>query len=414
MSRILKSITYIFLSFLLLENLIGISYGIENINILRVFSADEAENLLRVMQNLENNNLNPNKFFNYGYVYHTIGFYLLKMLGLLKFNIDQMLAILILRYISFISYVLSGFLIYKLFTLFSKNLENDEIYGLIVALFLLSIPDYAYWSRNIHPDTLQASLILISVLLAFSKHTSIYVLYASFFAGLAFGTKYSGVFVFPFLFIPFIWKSLLFHPKNKIPWLKLLSTLFLGIMIFIFSWLIFNPYVLTNFNDFISDFLYEQNHVSRGHGRAAVINPFRWFSVLGNEFGIIGSLFIILGFILSTCIIILKIKTDGIIKFSKDKINRNLFTLLIYTLLAWAYLLIQVNMRVTRFTFHILPFMLLIAITGYMNFFNSLKFKIIKQYSKIFICLVVFYYSYGTFPKLSIDSPCLLMPVPVP
>jgi hypothetical protein len=386
--QILKIGVYLLLFLLLIGKLIPISYGIENVRLMQIFSTDEANAVERVLVNLKHDDLDPREFYNYGYFYYTVCFYMIRLLASFGFKADAMLVAIVLRLISWLSYILVGIVIYKTFTLHFKGRKE---FGLILVLLLLSLPGFGFWSRFVHPDMLQVLLILLAVLVAFSAHKAMYVIMASAIGGMAFGTKYSGIFVLPFLFLPYFFGSFITSPQNKKSWLKVISVCILAVLIFLAVWIVTNPYVLKNFDQFQWDFSYEKKHVATGHGRIEPKNPFLWFAVLWNLFGPAISIVVGVGVLTLLVTLIITIKRDKIKKFLSDPGNRNLLTIILYIITSFVYLMLEVRMRAPRYLFHVLPFILLIAIYSFQKISTLFKSPLIKDIIIIglFVCTLI-------------------------
>ncbi|UCH95724.1 MAG: glycosyltransferase family 39 protein [Candidatus Aminicenantes bacterium] len=374
--QILEIGVYLLLFLLLIGEFIPISYGIENVRLMQIFSTDEASAVRRVLVNLEYDDLDPRGFYHYGYFYHTVCFYMIKLLESFGFKADAMLVAIVFRLISWFSYILVGIVIYKTFTLHFKGRKE---FGLILVLLLLSLPGFAFWSRFVHPDMLQVLLILLAVLVAFSAHEAMYIIMASAIAGIAFGTKYSGIFVLPFLFLPYILHAFITSPKTLKFWFKVISVCILAVLIFLTLWVVTNPYVLKNYNQFQADFLFEKKHVSTGHGKVEPQNPLLWFPVLWNLFGPVNSIVVGVGVLTLLVTLIITIKRDKIKKFLSDPGNRNLLTIILYIITSFVYLMLEVRMREPRYLFHILPFILLIAIYSFQKISTLFKSSLIKH-----------------------------------
>ena len=131
---ILKMGIYFLLFFLLIGNLLTLSYGSEDLRMIHVFSIDEANGVRGVLTNLKYDDLNPRGFYNYGYFYQTTGFHIVKTLKYFGFSVDAMLVALVMRLISLISYALAGIIICKLYI---TAFKGSNKFGLILAFFLL-------------------------------------------------------------------------------------------------------------------------------------------------------------------------------------------------------------------------------------------------------------------------------------
>ncbi len=397
-TKILKIAVYILLFSLIFGNLVSISYGVESLNLIRIFSDDETLAVHNVLANVKYNDLNPRGIYQYGYLYHTIGFFIIKALKYFDFKVDAMLVALVLRLISLISYALTGLLIYKIFTF---SFKGAKTFGLILTLLFLSIPRFSYWSRLVHPDTLQVLLILLTALAAFSKHKVVNVLLASVFAGLAFGTKYSGIFILPFLFLPYFMYSINHTPKSKKFWLKMISIFMLAILVFLIMWIVTNPYALHNLDELQKDYLWVKKYVSRGHGRAESINPFLWFTLLWKQFGRLNGMIVIAGIAMVLASLIIVVKKDGLKKFVDDHTNRNVLTAILYITGSLVYLMLMVNMRRPRYIFHFLPFIPIIAMYGCQKISDLFKSNLMKQFIVVILFFSVLFLTLDTLAKPS-------------
>lgn len=399
--QVLKIGVLLVFSTLLLGNLIALSYGIENLRIIQVFSSDEFREVGHVLVNLENDDLNPGGYYNYGYCYQTIGFFIVKALKFFGFKVDAMLVALVLRLISLASYALAGFIIYKIFIL---SFKGSVEFGWILGLFLLSIPSFSFWSRFIHPDTLQVFLIEFAVLAAFLKPKAVHVFMGSALAGAAFGTKYSGIFILPFLVLPYFLYLFVSFPKDKKFWLKVTATVILALLIFAAAWIITNPYVLKNYSEFKACLTFEKEHVARGHGKAEPANPFLWFDVLKKTFGTWNCIIIGSGLLLALGTLIFSFKKEKFKKTIADPVQRNLLTLLLYSIGAFLYLMLEVRMREPRYLFHILPFILLIAIYGFQKGGAMLKSHWLRTFIIIGLFISVSGLAFQALKEASIDT----------
>ena len=357
----LKIIVLSLLLFLFIGEIITLFYGVENLDILRVFSDDESLVTKTVLNNLVYNDLDPRGHYVYGYFYQTIGFFVCKVLISFGFKANAMLAALVLRILSFIFYWGAGILTYKIFR---DSLGGDESFGLISVLFLLGVPDFAYWACMVHPDMLQVFLVLLAAFVAFSRHKASNLCLAAAVTGVAFGTKYVGGFILPFLFVPYFLNSLHSSTVKKKSWIKVICVGILTIFIALLVWAVTNPYAIKNFTELKKDYLFAKDQLGRGHGRAESTNSLLWFKILWQQLGTFNSAVIIAG----TAVVIIGLtyafRKSGIKTFIGNPTHRNLVTVILYILVAFAYLMWAINSRRPRYIFHILPFILMIAIYG--------------------------------------------------
>ncbi len=351
------------LAVLLAAAFLNIQYGIDHISMIAVFSVDEAFAIQLVSQNLQQNRLDPQGFYNYGYFYHSLVFYTAAFLGNLGYKIDGRLLAYLFRWISLASYGLLLFLGYKL----TKLLTRDRLFSLCTTLFLASVPGVYSWAQQTHPDMLQAVLVTAAAYVACRRHNLIHVIGATLIAGLAFSTKYTGIFIFPFVVLPYLFSEIeREHQKNGTfqlkDWGKMLYIAIGMSVVFVSVWLITNPTVLQNSSEVLKDILFEKRHVSWGDGRAEPKNPLLWLSLLFHQFGVAGSMLLLLG--IAVLIGVLIKKTFRRRSLFCDPVERNLLMLLLYSSTGLAYLMFQVNLRQDRYILHLIPILVVLGFVG--------------------------------------------------
>lgn len=145
--------------------------------------------------------------------------------------------------------------------------------------------------------------------------------------------------------------------------MKPMAVVLIAMLIFLSAWLLTNPYVLSNFDEFQKDFSFERGHVSRGHGKAEETNPFLWLVLLMEELGFLYNIVLAgIGMVMVSLLIINR--KYGFQKLINESVNINILTLILYAGVAFIYLMLTVNMRRPRYFFHILPFIIIIGIYG--------------------------------------------------
>jgi len=358
------------LSVLVFVSFINISYGIEDLNIMFVFSNDEPENIRMLLKNLYANDINPRGFFSYGYLYQTIGYFILKIYLFSGYNIDK---------ISFIAYTLRAISLFSfigLLLLFERSLKRlnvDLTIRLIFTLFLASIPSLSYWSQRVHPDLLQIFLIFLSFYVLLSKITFTRIILSALIAGLAFGTKYQGAFLLIFIFSVYFLKKANQLTLNN--YKKQLSIMFaVGsciVFFFVLSWLISNPYVIPNFSDFLSKFTQMRAGLARGYGGAVPTNPFLWFPLLNNQVSPGGSAILVIGMLLLLFNLVRTFidKTRSMFYerlryLLSDKNRIIVLSIIIYSVIVLLYLMLGVNFRRARHLFALIPFLIMLSSYG--------------------------------------------------
>ncbi|GAK57010.1 4-amino-4-deoxy-L-arabinose transferase and related glycosyltransferase of PMT family [Candidatus Vecturithrix granuli] len=361
--KLFHALIYCFLFLLVTAAFINIQYGTDNLAVLSVFSADEPFAVQLLARNLIENRVDPQGFYNYGYFYHTVAFYLIKILERFNYAIDERLIAVVCRLISVESYVLLLFLTYQL----TKMVSQNSTLALYAAWFLASTPDLYYWAQYIHPDLLQAALVAAAAYIAWSRHRFSQALLASIIAGAAFGTKYSGIFILPFLILP---SALAFlndiHRQRKIlfkDYRKLVGVAFGMFALFLAAWIVTNPTIIKNFGEASKDILYSKGQLVTGaRGWIEPTNPLLWFPTFYSEFKTGGSLLVVIGLIVLVVVMIRK--RTRYQEFLRTPLYRTLFSMGAYVGIVSLYFALTVNARVPRYIFHLLPFIVMLAFTG--------------------------------------------------
>jgi len=145
------------------------------------------------------------------------------------------------------------------------------------------------------------------------------------------------------------------------------------ILVFLAMYLASNPYVLTNFSALQEDLAFERQHVGRGHGQAEAANPFLWFSLLGDEFKVIGSILMVLGILAFLFFLVQRNKTFR--ELFGSAVNRTGLTLFLFAAFSLIYLMVAVNMRRPRYFFHILPVIVILGFWGMQELLQMLNEK---------------------------------------
>lgn len=284
---------------------------------------------------------------------------MVKTLHHLGYDITEHMVAYVFRFISSISYLLSIIVLY----IIGIKLHIEKLLIWLMVLLFASTPNLHFWAQTIHPDTLQILFIELAILIVILKNNLWTIVVSTTVLGLAFGIKYSSIFLLPFMALLSLWH---FGFKNYKKWLLYSIGLF---MLFTMIWLISNPYVYSNFDTFIEDFIYESQHIKYGHGKAENTNGIYWFVNVYKELGLYHSVVLSLGLLLFA------ISFKKILSQYSQQLQSILIILVIYTVTTFLYLYIEVNMRRIRYLFHILPFIYLFSALGYMYFIQQLKQK---------------------------------------
>lgn len=256
--------------------------GIDDLGIAAVFSTDEALSGRIVRAMLDNRTLSPDHFFAYGALYHELA--ALALLPFAWLDIGDRAVLLSLRAVSLAAGAVTILLTYAL---------GARLYGpwagVLAAALLASSAELARWSITAHPDTLQLALIaggLLAVVAVRDRASPGRVTVAALLAGLAFGTKYGGLFLLPLVLLAAAC-ALVEHGPSGRPLLRRLAFhAALAGGVFALTFALTNPYALVEWRRFLTQFRAEIDHARAGHVFAAGAGPWNWIRMVASPRGI--------------------------------------------------------------------------------------------------------------------------------
>lgn len=312
------SILSLFAVTLLVFALPVIPLGSDNIRLIHVFSADEANAVQIVTNMIVSRSLSTGGFFSYGALY----FYLSALLAFpftlfLPLPVET-IAIIALRGVCTVASIGTLFVSY----LHARNLF-DRPTALLSPVIMVVTLNFLHWSVTAHPDTLQMLLVLISLYythrLVVDSYKRFYLLMASGFAGLAFGTKYVGVFLLPIICLGIAFVTRLQKKRGDFHFRAAASDIarryLLAFATFSATFVIANPYALIEFDQFmkaVSDLVpifftiipnaspgTSGKYIGSGYlkpGESRLV----WFTIIGSEsiFRSMGAVFLGIGLVL--------------------------------------------------------------------------------------------------------------------
>jgi len=328
-----------------------------------VQSLDERGAIGLVRDNIRESSLNPDGFYNYGYLLHTIAYWLLQWLGALGFHRDQVSVVAFAtRFICLISYL--GLLV--AFHLSLRNWTSPWIRWLFT-LGLGATKSFFFWSLITHPDTLQALLVycafwtLASGRAGFSRLTLAAVL-----SGLSFGSKASGIFSLVLLATWWSVTQLLGRASTsgQETVIRILKGGVLVAVVFTTVWLAVNPTVLSQWDHFADDMAFEQSHLAYGHGKKETANLTVWLKLWWADLGRVTALLCLVGL-------------GGLLTRSNsgDRATRlvdpSILAAIVYCVVAFGFLLLTVDMARSRYLMHLTPFLLFLGAVGTAQLFRT-------------------------------------------
>lgn len=339
---------------------VHIPSGVGDVRLISVFNLDEEAAVGLVEKGLENNSLYPWGFYNYGYFYHTLCFAAVRSAELLGHTRDASTIAVTFRVISLVSLVLAAFFTFMV----TLRRTADITVSCVAAMLIFAIPSTYYWGQRTHPDVLQMAVISAALLFATRLHTVRNALVAAFLTGVAFGTKYAGAFLFPFLLVPLglAWWSTADAKSWIKRWLLVSVSAF---FLFIIGWVVTNPYAIGHFREFATDFWFETRHVARGHGRAEPANPLRWWSVLSEQFTTVGLVLLAIGAAATVAGALRDLRAAGRRALGVAQLRTDIF-LSLYLICGLVYVFFEVHMRRPRMLFHLYPALVVVACAGWL------------------------------------------------
>lgn len=285
----------------------------------------------------------------YGHFYLNLALLPLVIKDLAGTVSDQFI-ILTMRYISLLSSALTVILSFSI-----ARRYFHKAAAWISAVLLAVVPSiFNYWSLKIHPDTLQVLLVVASLFscgeLLVSRKTK-WLFLASVFAGMAFSTKYVGVFLLPVIWFFYLLslntgrgKDFSFTIPNLRAWIK--NCMLTGVL-FIIAFVVTSPGIFAG-GLFFEGLSIQMEITRAGHIFAANHRAYEWFSILSSSplLGRVNSL-ILVAALIWFLVDLWKSRLQAI--FS---IKGLLWT---WVLFYFTYALLNVNLREGRYLLVILP-----------------------------------------------------------
>ncbi len=399
MHKVINSLSkYLLIFFLIIStysSILTLFNGSENSSVLRVFSDDEVSQVNRLQEMIKSESLDVGGFrggfYHYGQAYNSLAYGFINILDFIGFDkFDYQMSVLILKLISLTGYILSIILVY----LILKSLGVSESISSIFSLIFGVHSDYWGWATTIHPDTFQMCLMLISFFLVIKiKSINVAIITSSFFIGLSFGAKYSGIFLASFIVSLIVINTMHRVNDNKTDNVNYFINIgSWSVLSFFSGWVALNPHILFRFNKLLEDLTFQsENLTSLGGGKILNNRWIEWISMYRDEYGLI---------VIIIAIGILYLFIYGISFLFKNKkkwrqseflINRRsmaIVSISFYLLVSSLYLIIVIKYREWRYSYHLLPFVLIISAYG----FHLLVKRINRNYTIVGVFLVSLFF----------------------
>ena len=329
----------------------------DDIRMVDVFSADEASAAAAVRYLHALNTLEI-RSFSYGGLFYYIPLGALKLWSVAGGEVTDRVVVIVMRLVCTAAGLGCLWVTYRIgCEAFSRTV------GLVGACLVVINPVFLRWSVEIHPDLPQLFWVLLALLWCcrLCRRFSVAgAALAALFAGLAFGTKYSGVFLVPVIAAALLLPSedgrpILGDALSRLRERRYVLALVLVPAVFVLTFLATNPYAWISYETFRADLAFEQAHLSFGHvfraDRAGLDWLVRLADLVGTANGVALALY--LGLIIT-------FHLSGRRRLPIEKI-----LLLIWIGGFTGYLVLTANIQAPRHLLPILPPVLLFLADGY-------------------------------------------------
>ncbi|RMD84219.1 MAG: phospholipid carrier-dependent glycosyltransferase, partial [Candidatus Dadabacteria bacterium] len=229
-----------------------------------LYHPDEFPKFKVVNRMIQSGSLNPQYFLHPSLLLYST-FMLSRIFDLFGFMHEHAsLIILSGRTVSVLAGIASIYLVYAI----GRRLYSAYS-GILAAIILALCPLHVTCSRYLKEDSLLTFTVLVTALFSInflkSGKKKFFIL-SALFAGVAMGSKYSGIFIIPFIYLPFILKAFGLNLKDS-PRLSLSGgkAAILGAFAISAGFLCTTPYAILDSTAFLRDFLSEAHHMARGH-----------------------------------------------------------------------------------------------------------------------------------------------------
>lgn len=326
-----------------------IPLGTDDIRMVAVFSVDESD-ILNQVYGLYTRGVFQKPSFTYGGGTYYAVLSLVWIWDLFSV-VDEQVVALALRFLCLIA----GFgclgLVVKIGTL-----VFDRQIGQLGALLLLATPVFLHWTVEGHPDLPQLFWVLCTLFMCLRLCDSFsfkFVIVASLFAGIAFGTKYGGAFLLPIIgtSIFFTSESGVFQFSRVLENLKMpkrWGALLCVPVVFLLAFAMLNPYAVIHFDLFVQKMQSYRSVMSAGHTYVGESAGYFWLVLIVGHLGAMHTAVLFAGLMSEKRVI----RTDRLI-------------LILWCITLVAYLWLNIQMRHMRHVLPILPCIVLFVGAGY-------------------------------------------------
>ena len=338
----------------------------DDIRMADVFSVDEA-GAAAVVRHLYRAGTLQLQGFSYGGLFYYVPLAALKVWGGLGGTVSDRVVIVAIRAVCAIAGMGCIWLTFRI-----GCLVFGRFAGVTGAILLMVTPTFLRWSVESHPDLPQVFWVLLALYgccrlcEGFSRK---WVALAATSAGLAFGTKYSGIFLLPIIalavLLPGAGGALDFREGfRRLGKRRYMVALALVAAVFAAVFALTNPYALIRFRTFWADVQFEKTHLSLGHTFLVDRAGFSWLNGLGSMIGGIHS---------AVLVAYLVLLVGRAVRTRSLPADRGL--LLMWIAGFTGYLILTANLMAERHLLPVLPPALLFAGEAYRELWEQIRVR---------------------------------------
>ena len=315
-----------------------IPIGSDDLRMTNVFSIDESD-IMTHLWNMYVTHFDTPPIFKYGGVFYMIPVGMLHIWALF-FDVSEQTVVIVARLYCSLAGVGCLWLTYLL-----GRLVFGGMVGVLAAYMLGLNPTFLRWSTESHPDLPQLFFILMSLFFVcryIHRPTPKTLVWASLGAGLAFATKYAGMFLIPVLFLSVYlsFSSYGWGARLKLRTLWVHWGVIIGVFCGIF--VLTTPSVITHFSVFVGSLKAEKEIMAFGHRVRDTTDAWLWLHMVVTQVGIIPMCVSLLGGVVWLLWYREALKTEHLI-------------VLVWIGIFLCYLMIESNLKRARHLLPILP-----------------------------------------------------------
>lgn len=351
---------------------IWLPLGADDLRMTNVFSIDESDIVAHVW-NLFATDFQVPPSFKYGGLFYFVPVGFMHLWGLF-FEVTEQTAVIAVRLYCCLAGLGCLWVLYAV----GQILFNGWV-GVLAAWMLGANATFLRWTTESHPDLPQLLFLLLSVYyicVYVQEHRQKYLVFSVLAAGLAFATKYAGLFLLPVLgyavFLSFQNTPFWVRFQKGELWVRwiIMGAVFCG------TAFVTNPQLLTHFSEFLGSLRAEKETMAFGHRVRATTGAWVWLQMLATQVGFVHILVLFVG---------------GVLWFLKSdrKLTTSHQVVLMWIILFLVYLMVESSLKRGRHLLPVLPFVLTFVGAGYWVLWGVLKERVQGLSNKAWVVFVL-------------------------